>query len=77
MRTIIELHTTQVQALDSYCAAEKVSRTEAIRRAVDSFLPSQGNHKRDITQDPAFGLWKRKKIDGLKLQRTLRDEWDR
>ncbi len=75
MRTIINLEESQVSRLDAWPKTEKVSRAEAVRRAVDQMLerslPKQGT---------GFGLWVQTgslppELDGLALQRAMRDEW--
>ena len=79
MRTIIDLEESQVNRLDAWAKAEKVSRAEAVRRAVNQML------ERDAApQGTGFGLWAQidksgkgvpPERDGLVLQRALRDEW--
>jgi Ribbon-helix-helix protein, copG family len=75
MRTIIDLEDSQASRLDAWAKAEKISRAEAVRRAVNLMLerviPPQGT---------GFGLWAQGQAvpperDGLVLQRALRDEW--
>ena len=75
MRTIIDLEDSQARRLDAWAKAEKVSRAEAVRRAVNLMLerstPRQGS---------GFGLWAQAaslppERDGLVLQRAMRDEW--
>ena len=75
MRTIIDLEDSQARRLDAWAKAEKVSRAEAVRRAVDQMLerasPGRGT---------GFGLWAQAgglsaERDGLALQRAMRDEW--
>ena len=75
MRTIIDLEESQASRQDAWAKAEKVSRAEAVRRAVDQMLerstPKQGT---------GFGLWAQGESlpperDGLALQRAMRDEW--
>lgn len=75
MRTIIDLEESQARRLDAWAKAEKISRAEAVRRAVDQMLertaPKQGT---------GFGLWAQAgslppERDGLALQRAMRDEW--
>ncbi len=73
MRTIIELPTDQLEALADLCRREGISRAEAIRRAIAEHLRG----RRASTPDPAFGLWKGTRGDGLTYQRQLRGEWDR
>ncbi|MCF3649571.1 CopG family transcriptional regulator [Synoicihabitans lomoniglobus] len=72
MRTIIELPDDQVTALAELCDREKISRAEAIRRAVDVML----TEKQVLSRDAAFGAWaqrgdSRTAVDGL------REEWNR
>lgn len=73
MRTIIELPESQVEALDALCRREGISRAEAIRRAV----AAQVRQERERGGDPAFGLWKGRRVDALEYQRRARREWDR
>ncbi len=70
MRTIIELPEKALKALVEICKKEKISRAEAIRRAVDLYT----SRKRPTT-DEAFGIWRSRRMDGLKYQETLRAEW--
>ena len=75
MRTIIELEDSDAARLDAWAKSQKISRTEAVRRAVSQMLarttPPQGS---------GFGLWANGQPilanrDGLALQRELREEW--
>ena len=75
MRTIIDLEDSQASRLDAWAKAEKISRAEAVRRAVNLMLeralPAQGT---------GFGLWAQSRAvpperDGLALQQALRNEW--
>jgi hypothetical protein len=75
MRTIIEIEDSEAARLDAWARSKNISRTEAVRRAVrlmlDDAAPPQGS---------GFGLWKQAPpgsvlIDGLELQRQLREEW--
>ena len=75
MRTIIVLEDGQARRLDAWAKAEKVSRAEAVRRAVDQML-----ERASPKQGTGFGLWTQARSlpperDGLALQRTMRDEW--
>ncbi len=75
MRTIIDLEDTQASRLDAWAKAQKVSRAEAVRRAVNQMLERAAQ-----PQGSGFGLWVQGKAvpperDGLALQRELRDEW--
>ena len=75
MRTIIDLEDSQARRLDAWAKTEKISRAEAVRRAVNQMLeratPSRGT---------GFELWAQganlpPERDGLALQRAMRDEW--
>ena len=75
MRTMIDLEDSQASNLDAWAKVEKISRAEAVRRAVNLMLervtPPQGT---------GFGLWIQGQSipperDGLALQQALRDEW--
>ncbi len=72
MRTIIDLPESQVVALREFCERQKISRAEAIRRAVDGFLQSSAKANRD----EAFGVWK-SRGDSRKEVDALRGEWDK
>ena len=71
MRTIIDLPEEQIQALAEVCRRERISRAEAVRRAVAEYA------SRHATGDAegAFGLWRGRGIDGLTYESRLREEW--
>jgi len=78
MRTIVDLPAEQVKALDGYRKKEGISRAEAVRRAVASFLPPKPGKRFDFRKDPAFGSSKgSRKQDSAELVRALREEWTR
>ena len=78
MRTIVDLPAEQIKALDGYRKKEGISRAEAVRRAVASFLPAKPGKKFDFRNHPAFGSSKRfRKEDSVEVVRRLRTEWDR
>lgn len=72
MRTIIDLTTSQIDALDRWRKREGVSRAEAIRRAVTAHV--QGHAQDDARQ--AFGLWKARPVEALAYQEKRRREWN-
>jgi hypothetical protein len=77
MRTIVDLPKEQIKALEGYTKKEGISRAEAVRRAVASFLPTTPKRKFDFRNDPAFGSSKSfRKEDSVKLVRRLRAEWN-
>jgi hypothetical protein len=71
MRTIIELPGDQIEALDTLCRRDGISRAEAIRRAVGRHLEAE----RAAEPGRAFGLWRARPVDGLRYERRLRREW--
>ena len=71
MRTLIDLGDTQVQALDELSKKEKRSRAALIRQAIDDYL----GKRRGQQQGDAFGLWGKRKVDGLAYQEKVRGEW--
>lgn len=71
MRTIIELPVDQLRALAEICRREKISRAEAVRRAVAEYAMRRA---RPQSRD-AFGLWRERGVDGLAYERRLRREW--
>ncbi len=71
MRTIIDLPEQQIAALGAFCERERISRAEAIRRAVEAWLASRVPAERDS----AFGAWDQGE-DSRKLVDDLRAEWD-
>ena len=72
MRTIVDLPDDQLQALARVCRQAKISRAEAVRRAVAAWVAA-------AQPDPAagFGLWRHKKMDGRRHVDRLRAEWER
>lgn len=77
MRTIIDLPEEQLAALRELCEREKISRAEAIRRAVACWLAEDEKADRKRALDESFGAWKHKGIDADEFIRELRDEWER
>ena len=71
MRTLIDLGDIQIQALDELSKKEKRPRAALIRQAIDDYL----RNRRDERQRDAFGLWGKRKLDGLAYQKKLRGEW--
>jgi metal-responsive CopG/Arc/MetJ family transcriptional regulator len=71
MRTIVDLTEEQLDALAALCEEEKISRAEAVRRAVDQLLKDARPHRKDA----GFGLWKHKRISSRKFVEKIRSEW--
>jgi len=71
MRTIFEIPDDKVKELDRLCKAQKISRAELMRRAIDKYLLDTPLVRREAS----FGIWKKKKIDSLKYEASIRKEW--
>jgi metal-responsive CopG/Arc/MetJ family transcriptional regulator len=74
MRILTEIPDRQLNDLSEICAAQHLSRAEAIRQAVDAYIECNRP-----AREAAFGLWQntRNKLpkDGLQYQERLRSEW--
>ena len=74
MKALINIPEELARLLREICEKESISRTEAIRRAIAMYTAQlsagQGG-------EGAFGLWKGRKRDALKIEQSLRKEWDR
>lgn len=70
-RILIDLSEMQLAELAAFAEAQQRPRAAVIRDAIDAYIAS---HKRTVGAD-VFGLWKRRKIDGLQYQQELRSEW--
>ena len=71
MRTIIQLPDDQLDGLAALCRREGISRAEAVRRAVAEYTRARLRQN----EDTAFGLWRRRRVDGVRYQQRLRREW--
>jgi len=71
VRTIVEIPDQLVKSLDEVVKREKCSRAALIREAVSEYLDRQAKS----SAEGAFGIWKGKKVDALKYERNLRNEW--
>lgn len=71
MRTIIDLPEAQLDALADLCRREGISRAEAVRRAVAEYA----SRERSPRTEGVFGLWRKRRVDGLAYERRLRREW--
>jgi metal-responsive CopG/Arc/MetJ family transcriptional regulator len=71
MRTLIDLRDTQIHALDELSKQEKRSRAALIRQAIDDYLARWRSQR----VGDAFGLWGKRKVDGLAYQKKVRGEW--
>jgi metal-responsive CopG/Arc/MetJ family transcriptional regulator len=71
MRTLVDLGDAQLEALDELSKQEKRSRAALIRQAIDDYLATRRSKK----ESDAFGLWGKRKVDGLAYQEKVRSEW--
>jgi metal-responsive CopG/Arc/MetJ family transcriptional regulator len=71
MRTIVDLPEEQIKVLAEICERQKISRAEAVRRAVAEYASRHATGE----AERAFGLWRGRGIDGLAFERRLRREW--
>jgi predicted transcriptional regulator len=71
MRALIDMNDAQVEALDALAKRMRRSRAALIRAAIDDYLD---RHRREQVED-GFGLWGRRKVDGLAYQEKARREW--
>lgn len=71
MRTIVDLPEKQIEALGEFCRREKISRAEAVRRAVGNLLATQKNQQRGAV----FGAWAARG-DSRAAVDALRSEWE-
>ena len=72
MRTIVDLPQEQIRKLTLFCRREKISRAEAVRRAVDRFL--RGSPANDLRA--FFGASKTRGNISRHVAK-LRREWHR
>ncbi len=73
MRTLVDIPPNELKKLAHLCRKEKISRAEAIRRAIVQFVRAQ----MPVQESNAFGLWKGRSVNALKYEDKLRDEWKR
>ncbi len=73
MRTIVDLPDEQLGALARLCEKQKISRAEAVRRAVDRLIKESRSDQKDV----GFGIWKHKHIESRSFIEKLRNEWGR
>lgn len=77
MRTLVDIPTDQIEALDRVSRAERKSRAAVIRAAVADYVKEHDRSARRAAIEAGFGLWKDRGIDGLEYQERIRGEWDR
>jgi predicted transcriptional regulator len=70
MRTLVDIPSDDVKALDAAAERAQKPRAALIREAISDYL---ARHAVDASEE-AFGLWDGK-VDGLAYQRKMRSEW--
>jgi metal-responsive CopG/Arc/MetJ family transcriptional regulator len=73
MRTLIDLPARMASELDASAKREKISRAEAVRRAIAAYLAATATP----SDNDVFGIWRRKKINARAYEDALRNEWQR
>jgi metal-responsive CopG/Arc/MetJ family transcriptional regulator len=71
MRTLVDIPENQLSELRRIGEAKKRPRAALIREAIDAYVTANKPGKKD----DAFGLWGKRKVDGLAYQKKLRSEW--
>jgi metal-responsive CopG/Arc/MetJ family transcriptional regulator len=71
MRTLVDVGESQVRELDELSKRQKRSRAALIREAIDDYLAK----RRRQSEGEAFGLWGKRKVDGVAYQEKVRREW--
>jgi metal-responsive CopG/Arc/MetJ family transcriptional regulator len=69
-RILVDLPDRHVEVLGEIAAAEAVPRAEIIRKAVAAYV-----ERHQPVQASAFGIWKKRAVDGLDYQEKARSEW--
>ena len=67
----MDLPDEQLGALARLCEKQKISRAEAVRRAVDRLIKESKTDQKDV----GFGIWKHKNMESRKFVEKLRNEW--
>ena len=73
MRTIIDIPDNLLSVLEAEVKTTKLSRSELIRQAISLFVQERTNSRK--SKDDVFGIWKKRKVDGLIYEQNLRKEW--
>ncbi len=73
MRTLVDIPESMLEQIDDLAKHEKISRAEAVRRAITEYIGKRAQHN----PKAAFGIWKLRKINALVYEDKLRKEWKR
>lgn len=72
MRIAIDVPDALIASLDRVSALERRSRAAVIRDAITEDLKVESLS----AAEEAFGLWKKRQVDGGQYPKSLRDEWE-
>jgi len=72
--TILEQIQNQLRQLPPEKQSEVLDFVSFLRQRLAATSPSA--KQRSLRQHPAFGSWRRRKIDALNYQQNLRAEWN-
>jgi len=72
---LLRLSDKQMDELDFIAKAQKKTRTEVIREAIEAYVSRKKSDESD-NKKIVFGLWKDRDIDGLEYQERMRSEWE-
>lgn len=70
MRTLVDIPDAEIDELDALSEREQRSRASVIREAIGTYL-----QRRRPAAGSAYGLWGKRKVDGLAYQKKARSEW--
>jgi metal-responsive CopG/Arc/MetJ family transcriptional regulator len=73
MRTLVDIPEKQLSELRRIGEAKKRSRAALVREAIDNYVAANRSNPKAMGE--AFGLWGKRKTDGLAYQNKLRSEW--
>jgi len=76
MRTIITISDKDAELLSEICRREKISRAEAIRRAITGYT-KQFQKIHEGAAETAFGILAGQVPEALEYEDKLRKEWER
>ncbi len=70
-RILVDIPDSQLAELTQIVDSQQRPRAVVIREAIAAYIA----HHRLEHDTEVFGLWKKKKVDGLAYQKELRSEW--
>ncbi len=72
MRTLVDIPAEDLDILNGVVKTLAISRAEFVRRAISKSLEPH----RQSQKLQAFGLWADRRVDGVKYQQRMREEWE-